>query len=164
LEEGFVIQFCDSLCVLELFPLLLLFLKLDQRNVMFTSYTLAILCQLMRMIPLNFSIVEELFFGKSYIILIKYQKCLFALFLGNCPFTRTEDELWILLRHFDPQIKSRAIRLLTYLSVNSTKTREKFIRNNSLELWKCMKDAHDSKVHGLKEVSDLIYIICSRFN
>ncbi len=62
------------------------------------------------------------------------------------------DELWRLLKHSDSRIKSRSIRLLTYLSVNSSKTGDKFIDDNALKLWKCVKDAHESDVYELRDV------------
>jgi hypothetical protein len=58
-------QFCDSVCVLQLFPILQLFLKLDKRKSRLAADTLAILCQVMRVIPSNASILEELFLGEE---------------------------------------------------------------------------------------------------
>ncbi|OXA57201.1 Serine/threonine-protein kinase 36 [Folsomia candida] len=134
LDEGYVVQFCDSLCVLQLFPTLLLLLKLDSNNVSFTGDMLAILCQLMRTIPSNYCIVEELFFG-------------------DCPIARNVEELWRLLQHADTRIKSRAIRLLAYLSVNSSKTGDQFIKHNALKLWKCIQSALQSEVSELREAA-----------
>lgn len=115
---------------------------------------LAILCQLMRTIPSNYCIVEELFFGEWLkLVEQKNRTTHFTFITGDCPIARNVEELWRLLQHADTRIKSRAIRLLAYLSVNSSKTGDQFIKHNALKLWKCIQSALQSEVSELREVT-----------
>lgn len=65
MDEQFVTQFCDSVCVLKLSAILQLFLKLTGTRVALAVETVTVLCHLLRIFPNNKSIVEDVVLGKK---------------------------------------------------------------------------------------------------
>ena len=58
IQKGFAVEFCDSVCILQAFPFFIL--RLDKKRLRLAVDTLSVLCQILRILPANFTIVEEL--------------------------------------------------------------------------------------------------------
>ena len=64
LQKEFAVQLCDSIFVLQGFPILSLFLRSHTKKARLTLDTLAVLCHILRILPANTTIVEELLLRK----------------------------------------------------------------------------------------------------
>jgi hypothetical protein len=111
-DENFVNQFCDSVCVLQLFPILQLFLKLDKRKIRLAADTLAILCQVMR-VSIQCRHSGSYFSVRNFSQGNNQETCLEKelIILGSNGNGESCDEFWRILTHSSTALKSRAIRI-----------------------------------------------------
>ncbi|XP_066998074.2 serine/threonine-protein kinase fused isoform X2 [Anabrus simplex] len=64
-QDEFIIQFCDTVMILNAASLLQQFLLLGRRKVRVVTDLIAILCQVLRVVPENASVVEQIVLGKK---------------------------------------------------------------------------------------------------
>ncbi|ODN04934.1 Serine/threonine-protein kinase fused, partial [Orchesella cincta] len=123
-DEDFVTQLCDSVCVLQVFSILQLFIKLDSVRSGLAADTIAILCHIMRTSPANINIVEEILLDDN-----------------DKDASEAHSELWRLISHHNPLIQSRSLRVFTYLCLKSEKAKTEILNKSRSRIWKVLRRA-----------------------